>query len=67
MWTVYEMADRRAPRAVYKYWAQGWVLWLGRDQFDVCAYGLPEIVPWFYSVLIVWSTCLLRSCCVSDV
>ena len=36
------MADRRAPGAVYKYWAQGQDLRLGRDQF-VCAYDLAEI------------------------
>ena len=43
VWIVYEMADRQAPGAVFKYWAQGYVLWLGRDQFDVCAYSLSEI------------------------
>ena len=43
VWTVYEMANRRAPGAVFKYWAQGQGPQRGRDQFDVCAYGLAEI------------------------
>ena len=43
LWTVYGMAGRRAPGAVYKYWVQGQDLWLGRDQFDVWAHGLAEI------------------------
>ena len=43
VWTACEMTDRRAPGAVYKYWAQGQDLWHGRDQFDVCAYDLAEI------------------------
>ena len=37
------MADRRAPGAENKYWTQGQGLQRGRDQFDVCAYGLAEI------------------------
>jgi len=43
VWTVHEMADRRAPGAVLKYWAQGQDLWFGRDQFDAGDYGLAEI------------------------
>ena len=41
--TLYEMADRRALGAVYKYWAQGQNLRFGRDQCDECAYSLSEI------------------------
>ena len=37
------MADRGAPRAVFKNWAHGQDLRFGRDQFDVCVYGLAEI------------------------
>ena len=33
----------RRPWAGYKYRAQVQVLWLGRDQFDACAYDLAEI------------------------
>ena len=43
MWTVYEMADRRTPGAVYKYWAQGQNQLFGRDQIDECHYSLSEI------------------------
>ena len=40
VWTVYEMADRRVPGAVFKYWAQGQGLQRGRGQFRVC----PQLV-----------------------
>ena len=35
--------DHQALRAEDKCWARGLNLWLGRDQFDVCAYGLAKI------------------------
>ena len=43
VWTVCEMADRRTPGAVYKYWALGRDRCCGRDQFDVGDCGLAEI------------------------